>query len=57
MQTPLVAEIPSKRRTRRQRRVARAKRAQQAAALVSYRRRSATDDRRVATALTRWVGR
>ena len=56
MKTPVVAELPSK-RIRRQRQESRAKRAQQAAVLVSYRRRTATGDARVATALTRWVGR
>jgi len=56
MKTPIVAEIPS-RRTRRQRREARAERARQAAVYVTYRRRTATDDVRVATAMTRWVGR
>jgi hypothetical protein len=56
MKTPVVAELPSK-RIRRRRQEARMKRAQAAAVLVSYRRRSAGDDARVATALTRWVGR
>ena len=56
MKTPVVAELPSM-RNRRQRQESRAKRAQAAAVLVSYRRRTATGDARVATALTRWVGR
>jgi hypothetical protein len=56
MKTPVVSELPSK-RIRRQRKEARARRAQAAAVLVSYRRRTATDDVRIATALTRWVGR
>lgn len=56
MKTPVVAELPS-RRIRRQRRESRVKRAQAAAVLVSYRRRTASGDARLATALTRWVGR
>ena len=56
MKTPVVAELPSK-RIHRQRQASRAKRALAAAVYVSYRRRSATDDVRVATGLTRWVGR
>ena len=56
MKTPVVAELPSK-RIHRRRQESRAKRAQAAAVLVSYRRRTATDDVRLATALTRWAGR
>ena len=56
MLTPVVAELPSK-RTQRQRQQARTKRAQQSAVYVAYRRRSATGTVRVATGLTRWVGR
>lgn len=56
MKTPVVAELPSK-RIRRQRQESRAKRALAAAVLVSYRHRAANGEARVATALTRWVGR
>jgi hypothetical protein len=56
MQTPVVAELPSK-RIQAQRRVAKTTRALQPAMYVAYRRRSATGTTRVATALTRWVGR
>jgi hypothetical protein len=56
MRTPVVAELPSK-RIQRRRRDSRATRAQESAQYVAYRRRNATSTMRVATALTRWVGR
>ena len=56
MQTPVVAELPSK-RIEAQRRAAKTKRALQPTMYVAYRRRTASSRTRVATALTRWVGR